>query len=66
MRFEAQGRALEEMQMKHQEELKAVKKSQQKKNEAWEKKQHETDNLIGILSSAQATQQASQPKLDGA
>ena len=44
------------MQRKHQEELEAVKKSQQKKNEAWEKKQHDIDNLIGFLLRAQATQ----------
>ena len=44
---------------KHQEELEAVKKSQQKKNEAWEKKQHDIDNLIGFLLRAQATQQES-------
>ena len=50
------------MQRKHQEELEVVKKSQQEKNEAWEKKQHETDKLIGILSRAQANQS----KLDGA
>ena len=47
------------MQRKHQEELEAVKKSQQEKNEAWQKKQHEMDNLIGFLLRAQATQQES-------
>ena len=40
VRLEAQDRAFEEIQRKHQEELEAVKKSQQKKNEACEKKQH--------------------------
>ncbi|KAF7087940.1 hypothetical protein CFC21_091097 [Triticum aestivum] len=59
VRLEAQDKAFEEMQRKHQEELEAVKKSQQKKNEAWEKKQHDTDNLIGFLLRAQATQQES-------
>ena len=59
MRLEAQDIAFEVMQRKHQEELEAVKKSQQKKNEAWEKKQHDIDNLIGFLLRARATQQES-------
>ncbi|XBI89084.1 hypothetical protein VPH35_026958 [Triticum aestivum] len=59
VRLEAQDIAFEVMQRKHQEELEAVKKSQQKKNEAWEKKQHDIDNLIGFLLRAQATQQES-------
>ncbi|XBI41146.1 hypothetical protein VPH35_125639 [Triticum aestivum] len=47
VRLEAQDRAFEVMQRKHQEELEA------------EKKQHDTDNLIGFLLRAQATQQES-------
>ena len=65
MRLEAQERAFEETQRKQHEEFKDVKKIQQEKNEAWQKKQQETDNLIGFLLSAQATQK-SQSKPNGA
>ena len=57
MRLEAQARAFEEVQRKQHEELEGVKKIEQEKNEAWQKKQQETDNLIGFLLRAQATQQ---------
>ncbi|XBJ26424.1 hypothetical protein VPH35_003845 [Triticum aestivum] len=59
VRLEAQDRSFEEMQRKHQEELEAVKKRQQEKNEDWEKKQRDIDNLIGFFFRAQATQQDS-------
>ena len=53
MRLEAQDKAFEEMQRKHQEELEAVKKSQQEKNEAWGKKQHDIGfSLKGSSNSA--------------
>ena len=59
-RLEARERAFQETQKKQQEELVALKKSQQEKNEAWAKKQKETDNLLDFLLRAQATQQATQ------
>ena len=45
--------AFEEIQRKHQEGLEAVKKSQQEKNEAWGKKQHDIGfSLKGSSNSA--------------
>ena len=58
-RLEAQERVFEKIQKKQQEELEALKNSLEEKNEAWAKKQKETDNLLDFFR-AQATQQATQ------
>lgn len=46
------------MKMKLQEELEALKKSQQNKNEAWKKMHQEMDNLISFLSRSRVTQRS--------
>ncbi|KQK16467.1 hypothetical protein BRADI_1g28901v3 [Brachypodium distachyon] len=48
-KVEAQEYALQEMQRKQQEDPEAVKKSQQEREEAWAKKQAETDALLSFL-----------------